>query len=267
MENTIIQESESITAETQTSFVKTIHIPENLNQGEYIFGVVARYGSSVGTSTFLFEVASPEETEKKDLLDYYKENKLVFWTSISILIIITLLIIGWRIYLPMRLFFHDKLHFSREKQIKKEIKREGISKKEMLTHLYIRLLENFRRLTRKEKIFILIMIFAVSLIILISVLIGLGVLSTEQLGMGNVLLKTKSISSTPLGWIIKYYLHMIIVALLITTIVSAYLKRDIIIEHKKLFWTVLIIIIFILIALIIFLLYNRITTFAQLSQI
>ncbi len=282
--NTIITESESITVETQISFVKTIHIPENLNPGEYVFGVIARYGSSAGTSSFLFEVASPV-VEKKDLFDYYKDYKLLFWI-LGIILLIIIAIGGPHIYFLIRLhiihdgvihLFKEKLQKIKksekeekkliEKEIPKKIIEEGISKKEMLIHLCLRLLENFRRLTKKEKTFILIMILVVSSIILISVLIDVGILSSEQLSMGNIFVKVKSAFSISLDWIIKYYLHMIIVALLIATIVSAYLKRDIIVEHKKLFWLVLIIIIFILISLLILLLYSRITAFAQLSQL
>ena len=62
-DNTIISESETVVVKTQTSFFKTIHIPKNLKIGDYAFIAIAKYGNSVGTGSYLFEVIDkkPEE--------------------------------------------------------------------------------------------------------------------------------------------------------------------------------------------------------------
>ncbi|MBU4072487.1 MAG: hypothetical protein KJ773_09980, partial [Candidatus Thermoplasmatota archaeon] len=58
-DNTIITESESAVVTTQTTFTKMLKIPSNLKSGMYVFAVNSKYGSSVGTSSYLFYVYSP----------------------------------------------------------------------------------------------------------------------------------------------------------------------------------------------------------------
>ncbi|MBS3101204.1 hypothetical protein J4204_03655 [Candidatus Woesearchaeota archaeon] len=59
--NTILTESETVVVKTQASFFKTISVPKNLKPGLYVFAAYIRLGSSVGTASYLFEVAGPEE--------------------------------------------------------------------------------------------------------------------------------------------------------------------------------------------------------------
>ncbi|MBI2658146.1 hypothetical protein HYX08_05630 [Candidatus Woesearchaeota archaeon] len=59
--NTIITESETVVAKTQASFFKTISIPRNLKPGPYIFAAKSRFGNSIGTASYLFEVTGPEQ--------------------------------------------------------------------------------------------------------------------------------------------------------------------------------------------------------------
>lgn len=58
--NTIISEIETVVVKTQASFFKTISIPKNLKPGPYVFIGQVRFGNSVGTSSYLFEVVGPE---------------------------------------------------------------------------------------------------------------------------------------------------------------------------------------------------------------
>lgn len=61
--NAIITETESAVVSTQASFYKTLHIPEDVKPGQYVFSVRARYGDSVGTSSYLFSVIPLKEAE------------------------------------------------------------------------------------------------------------------------------------------------------------------------------------------------------------
>ncbi|MBI2547044.1 MAG: hypothetical protein HYW23_01200 [Candidatus Aenigmarchaeota archaeon] len=59
--NTITTETETVVVKTQASFFKTISIPKNLNPGPYVFAAVVKFGNSIGTASYLFEVVGPEE--------------------------------------------------------------------------------------------------------------------------------------------------------------------------------------------------------------
>lgn len=59
--NTIVTESETVVVKTQASFFKTISVPKNLKPGSYVFGAQTKFGNSVGTSSYLFEVVGPEQ--------------------------------------------------------------------------------------------------------------------------------------------------------------------------------------------------------------
>jgi len=74
--NNIITETENIVVETKTSFTKIIKIPENIKPGTYVFSVIAKYGSSTGTSSYIFEVMEPERNIFS--IQYMKENPFNF---------------------------------------------------------------------------------------------------------------------------------------------------------------------------------------------
>ncbi|MBI2541339.1 hypothetical protein HYV80_01340 [Candidatus Woesearchaeota archaeon] len=59
--NTILTESETVVVKTQASFFKTISIPKNLKPGFYVFAGQVKFGNSVGTASYLFEVTGLEE--------------------------------------------------------------------------------------------------------------------------------------------------------------------------------------------------------------
>jgi len=108
--NTIIIETEAITVETQTSFVKNIGT-KGLNDGEYVFGAIVRYGSSVGTSTFLFKIGKSEE---RILLKNLRSNAL-FWILISASVIILFIIGSYASFLTGLLVHHKIVHPVKDK--------------------------------------------------------------------------------------------------------------------------------------------------------
>lgn len=54
--NKIVSESESVSVESKAQYAKTISFPETIKEGSYVLGVIARYASSVGTSSYVFSV-------------------------------------------------------------------------------------------------------------------------------------------------------------------------------------------------------------------
>jgi len=52
----VSSEQESVVVEGQTQISKTINFPESIETGNYVFVAVARYASSVGTSSFIFNI-------------------------------------------------------------------------------------------------------------------------------------------------------------------------------------------------------------------
>jgi len=77
--NLVFTESESVVVVSQASFYKTINMPSNLNSGQYVFNALARYGTSVGTSSVLLDVQAKEIKES----NLYYENISNFFVSCS----------------------------------------------------------------------------------------------------------------------------------------------------------------------------------------
>jgi hypothetical protein len=101
--NTIITESESVVVQNHVSFFKTIKIPHNLKPGDYIFIAKAKYGSSIGTASYLFEVVAKQGAVKefgiKEITNYC-ENDPFCWI---ILIVWVIIIFSFVIYFYFRI--------------------------------------------------------------------------------------------------------------------------------------------------------------------
>lgn len=67
---TLSKEQETLTIETQTSFVKSLNIPETTEPGEYILYVHARSQDTVGSSSTTFTINEGEKTIRQRLLDW-----------------------------------------------------------------------------------------------------------------------------------------------------------------------------------------------------
>ncbi len=90
--NAVFQENEKVNIKTQASFFKTIPIPENLKDGNYIFAAQIRYGNSVGTASYLFDVSAPEA--QFDFVGFCRNNYLCAGISIiTVLLIVVLMLV------------------------------------------------------------------------------------------------------------------------------------------------------------------------------
>lgn len=78
----IVNENEIIMVEGDVSFVKKLRLPKDIEQGEYVFVVIAKYANSVGTASDVFEVIIEEILAPPD------------YASILVLIIIILIIMA-----------------------------------------------------------------------------------------------------------------------------------------------------------------------------
>src|SRR3989338_6320541 len=87
--NTIVTESETVVVKTQASFFKTISIPKNLKPGPYIFAAQSKFGNSVGTASYLFEVEGPE---KLSFLQFCKNNVLCLGLSLATILLLFALV-------------------------------------------------------------------------------------------------------------------------------------------------------------------------------
>ena len=86
--NTIITESETVVVKTQASFFKTISIPKNLKPGPYVFAAQAKFGNSVGTASYLFEVTSPEAEAEASFVQFCKNSILCLGLSLTTILLL-----------------------------------------------------------------------------------------------------------------------------------------------------------------------------------
>ncbi len=85
--NTIVTESETVVVNTQASFLKTISIPKNLKPGPYVFAAEAKFGSSIGTASYLFEVVGPD-SEETSFTNLCKNNVLCLGLSLATVLLL-----------------------------------------------------------------------------------------------------------------------------------------------------------------------------------
>ena len=84
--NTIVTESESVVVKTQASFFKTVSIPKNLKPGSYTFASEAKFGNSVGTASYLFEVVGPEQ--EASFVQFCKNSVLCMGLSLTTVLLL-----------------------------------------------------------------------------------------------------------------------------------------------------------------------------------
>lgn len=83
--NTILTESETIVVKTQASFFKTISIPKNLKPGFYVFAGQVKFGNSVGTASYMFEVTGSEEAS---FMQFCKNSILCLGLSLTTMLLV-----------------------------------------------------------------------------------------------------------------------------------------------------------------------------------
>ena len=90
--NIIMTETESSVVESQTSFVKTLSVPENIKPGDYVFITEVVYGDSVGTSSYLFNVIDEEKAEKTPPLESLLSDRNVTYVNFALICVIIIIL-------------------------------------------------------------------------------------------------------------------------------------------------------------------------------
>ncbi|MBI2124717.1 hypothetical protein HYT92_02895 [Candidatus Pacearchaeota archaeon] len=100
--NTIVTESETVVVKTQASFFKTISIPKNLKPGAYIFAAQSKFGNSIGTASYLFEVVGPEP--EGSFIKFCKNNVLCLGLSLATILLIFALLAYFYFFIGAYIF-------------------------------------------------------------------------------------------------------------------------------------------------------------------
>jgi len=125
--NNIISQSETVAVKNQASFSKTIQIPRNANEGNYIFAAIATHGSSIGTATYLFDVIEePKKIETRvepgieSSIFSICKNDVYCWSLLFFIILIIILITIFA-YFAIGTWLYFKLTSTAGKKIKKGV--------------------------------------------------------------------------------------------------------------------------------------------------
>ena len=113
--NSLFFEDENLAVETQALNTKSISIAEDVEPGDYLFGVVLKYGDSVGTSSYFFRVSEEEVVSGRSDENYF------LWAVVVLLIFLVFFVIY---YLLQR----DKVFLELNRQYKREVTKEKCKK-------------------------------------------------------------------------------------------------------------------------------------------
>lgn len=116
--NVLSSENENFVVDNKLQMTKTITFPKDIKTGQYVFSVIIKYKSSVGTTTDLFRISKEKSKSSTNL---FNKDKSEF--------IFTLIFIGF-IFLVLILFFiyiirdRDKLFLELRKYNTQELQRQ-----------------------------------------------------------------------------------------------------------------------------------------------
>ena len=105
--NTFFSETETVVVDNQVSFTKTIEIPETFRVGTYVFGAVASYAGSTGTSSYVFDVVGEEEEEVVQAsAGFCSSGNPSCWLIFFILALLFLFVLSY-VVLYFRAYLHE----------------------------------------------------------------------------------------------------------------------------------------------------------------
>ncbi|MBT3985459.1 hypothetical protein HOD38_05335 [archaeon] len=122
--NRLLTEEENLVVETQASVSKSIFVPDNFAEGKYIFYSTVSYGDSVGTASYIFDVASGEPDSKLNLGSICAPEDPLCWISLVILIIL-IFFIGAYAYFYLGSFLYKKVSLDEKKITDKKVRKQG----------------------------------------------------------------------------------------------------------------------------------------------
>jgi hypothetical protein len=116
--NIISSNSEDISVKGQETLIKTVSLPENIKDGNYIFAVILEGEGSVGTSSALFSVGK-EKTNTEEILGLLGAN-----TNSLYIIIIIIEVIGLLVFILFSVSSKDKVLEEMRKQCKEALEKQ-----------------------------------------------------------------------------------------------------------------------------------------------
>jgi len=122
--NRLLTEEENLVVETQASVSKSIFVPDSFEEGKYIFYSTVTYGDSVGTASYLFDVASGEPDSKLSLGSICAPEDPLCWISLVILVIL-IFFIGAYAYFYLGSFLYKKVGLNEKNITDKKVKKNG----------------------------------------------------------------------------------------------------------------------------------------------
>ncbi|MFH1608037.1 MAG: hypothetical protein ABIA78_02795 [archaeon] len=129
---TIFSEKENIAVEKSVLSTKAVKIPEDIEEGKYIFVSLVKYKNSVGTNTYLFNV-------EKERFSFSMDNNVYIWVVFILLLVVILFILynqGQKDKLIMELARQRNQELGREyvrvKREKEKLKKLPVSKRRIV---------------------------------------------------------------------------------------------------------------------------------------
>jgi hypothetical protein len=114
----LLSEEDNIVVQTQALITKTISIPDNFNEGKYVFYVLAEYGDSVGTASYIFDVSGESPGNNIGINTICSSSDPLCWVSFVILIIL-IFFVGAYIFVYLSSFLS---HCKKKDRSKKDLK-------------------------------------------------------------------------------------------------------------------------------------------------
>lgn len=111
---TIISESETIVVEDNVLITKSTTLPENLEPGDYVFGVALDYRGSVGTASSFFRVG-----KKKFASGLNLDSNFLY-----IIILFVIIFFAFLLFIFYIVYSRDKLLIELKNQYKSELRRQ-----------------------------------------------------------------------------------------------------------------------------------------------
>jgi hypothetical protein len=91
--NEMMTESESVVVSTQTTFTKMINLGSDLPIGDYVFSAKAKYGQSVGTSSYLFHISKYSSSVGSSAFESCITNNFCLFGVLSVFLVISVMVI------------------------------------------------------------------------------------------------------------------------------------------------------------------------------
>ena len=161
----VISQTESLAVQGQTQFTKVVPIPADMKEGSYVFAAIVKYGSSIGASSYLFNIEKEKEKQF-----FNGNNTLVLFVGGTILILALIFIFAFYLIrvgdrLTNELRKHNAIEAHEQRKLlnaqrkilerkavpKREIKREIKKKIRALREKHKKRVNYFRKLKKEGK--------------------------------------------------------------------------------------------------------------------